>query len=218
MYYAPGMRPVPQTEFLPPADGGAAHAALRPTVVLTATELDPGRFSAPSSPDDDPAADPPDSEADIRAAVEATQGEIAAWNLAPQGAMDLVAQRAQFLTDACGAVVERLEGAELVYRAAVGSAARSLGVRVGIHKSLSGLCLRTREAVRCDDADRDGRVDKAACRWVGIRSMALVPVGRGDSAVGVLAVISAGVAAFGDRDVWALQLLADVLAAALDGG
>ena len=129
--------------------------------------------------------------------------------------MDLVCRRAQFLTDAGGAVVELLEGTELVYRAASGSAARSLGLRVDTRHSLSGLCLRTAEAMRCDDTDRDGRVDAAACRWVGIRSMVLVPVVRDGQAGGVLAVVSAGVGAFADRDVWTLRQLAEVLAESL---
>jgi putative methionine-R-sulfoxide reductase with GAF domain len=160
-------------------------------------------------------AEPPTTEAGILAAIRQTGGEIATGRLTPAAAMDLICRRAQFLTDAGGAVVELLEGAELVYRAATGTAARSLGLRVDTHRSLSGLCLRTAEAVRCDDADRDGRVDAAACRWVGIRSMVIVPVVRAGRAGGVLAVISAGVGAFADRDVWTVRQLADVLAEAL---
>jgi putative methionine-R-sulfoxide reductase with GAF domain len=158
--------------------------------------------------------DRPTTEADIRAAVSQTRDEIVAGRLAPGAVMDLVCRRTQFLTDAGGAVVELLEGAELVYRAASGSASRSLGLRVDTNRSLSGLCLRTAEAVSCDNADRDGRVDAAACRWVGIKSMVLVPVFQAGRAGGVLAAISAGVGAFGERDVRTLRLLADVLAEA----
>jgi hypothetical protein len=40
----------------------------------------------------------------------------------------------------------------------------------------------------------------------------LVRALRGEKAVGVLAVISPALAAFGDRDVWNLRLRADLLA------
>jgi GAF domain-containing protein len=119
------------------------------------------------------------------------------------------------VTEASGAVIELLERDELVYRAASGSAARSLGLRVAVQKSLSGLCFRTGDVMRCDDVERDGRVDQAACRWAGIRSMVLVPVLRGGRAVGVLAVIAPAVAAFGEWEVWVVRLMAEVLGEAL---
>jgi diguanylate cyclase len=89
---------------------------------------------------------------------------------------------------------------------------------VDTQNSLSGLCFRTAQVMRCEDTEKDGRVDKAACRWVGIRSMVLVPVVREAQAVGVLAVISPAVDSFGDRDVWALRLLAELLADTLGNG
>jgi putative methionine-R-sulfoxide reductase with GAF domain len=155
--------------------------------------------------------DPPTSQSEILAAIAATKDELASGVLDADAAMELVACQAQFLTDARGAVFELLEGNELVYRAATGTAARSLGLRVDSRKSMSGLCFRSQQVMRCDDTEKDDRVDKAACRWVGIRSMVLVPVVRGGRSVGVLAVISPAVAAFGDRDVWTMQRLADLL-------
>jgi GAF domain-containing protein len=147
---------------------------------------------------------PPTSESDILAAIAATRDELASGVFDADAAMKLVARQAQFLTDARGAVVELLEGNELVYRAATGTAARSLGLRVESRKSMSGLCFHSQQVMRCDDTDKDDRVDKAACRWVGIRSMVLVPIVHDGRSVGVLAVISPAVAAFGDHTVWTL--------------
>ena len=201
------MSPSRQTESLTSAEQDRSADSLKATVVLSAVELDPGWGED----------DPPTTEHEILAAVVATRQEIATGNLDTVAAMDLIAHRAQFLTDARGAVVELLEGSELVYRAASGIAAKSLGFRVVRRKSLSGLCFHTGEAMRCDDTEKDDRVDKAACRWVGIRSMVLVPLVQNGTAVGVLAVISPAVAAFGDRDVQTLWLMAELLASAVAG-
>lgn len=196
-----------------PDDRLAAYE--KATVILAATEMDSNRFEVKGEAGGLWEDNPPTTEPDILAAVMATQHEIASGNLGPTGVMDLVARRAEFLTDATGAVVELLEGDELVYRAASGSAARSIGVRIDCRNSLSGLCIRTGEVMRCDDAEKDGRVDKAACRWVGIRSMVLVPLAHEGHALGVLAVISPALAAFDDRTVWTLRLMADLLSRAL---
>jgi putative methionine-R-sulfoxide reductase with GAF domain len=217
--YGAGMSPPKPRQSPPTAEQEERLAAvMNPTVILTATAVESSRAAAERQVDEWAQCDPPTAEPEILAAVHRTHEEIESGQLTPAAVMDLVCRRAQFLTDAAGAVVELLEGTELVYRAAAGSAARSLGLRVDTHRSLSGLCLRTAEAVRCDDTERDDRVDKAACRWVGIRSMAIVPVVRDGRAGGVLAVISAGTAGFGDRAVWTLQRLAEVLADALGPG
>jgi GAF domain-containing protein len=208
------MRPVRPAR--PPADAESDDrlaGMMKSTVVLSATKVDPPAGAAPEPSEfNSTCADLPTTEAGILAVVQTTCDEIMTGRLAPAAVLDLICRRAQFLTDATGAVIEFLEGTDLVYRAASGSTTRSLGMRVDTRRSLSGLCLRTAVAMRCDDTTLDGRVDKAACQWAGIRSMVLVPVVRGGRAEGVLAVVSAGVGAFGDRDVWTLRLLAEVLA------
>ena len=70
-----------------------------------------------------------------------TQTEIAKLGLDLGGVMALVAERAQKLTLADGAVVELAEGDEMVYRAACGSAEPQLGLRLKRAGSLSGLCV-----------------------------------------------------------------------------
>jgi GAF domain-containing protein len=213
------MSPLHRPQPPAPADQeDAPVASTKATVVRSDTEAGPGRLEPRRQPRDPSDADPPTTEPDILAAVRTTRQEILAGNPTPAAIMDLICRRAQFLTDGVGAVIEVPERNELVYRAASGTAARSLGLRVDTQKSMSGLCFRTGRPMRCDDTARDERVDKAACLWVGIRSMVLVPVLRDGRAVGVLAVIAPAVAAFGDRDVWTLQLLADVLAEALGAG
>jgi GAF domain-containing protein len=158
---------------------------------------------------------PPTTETEILAAIAMTRRELDSITLDAQTAMQIIAEQAQFLTDSAGAVIELLEINELVYRAASGTATKSLGLRVDTKKSMSGLCFRTGETLRCDDTETDDRVDKAACRWVGIRSMVLVPLVHSEQRLGVLAVISPAVSVFKDRDVWILQHMSATLSGAL---
>src|SRR5437870_13000525 len=90
--------------------------------------------------------------------------------------MNVAARHAQQITDADGAVVEALEGEELAYRAMSGKAVAAPGLRLRVEDSLSGVALRTRQSIRCDDTDIDTRADRDTCRKVGIRSMIVVPL------------------------------------------
>jgi diguanylate cyclase (GGDEF)-like protein len=143
------------------------------------------------------------------------QTEIAKMGLDLGGVMQLVTQRTQMLTGAAGAVVELAEGNEMVYRAAAGIAEPQLGLRLNRTGSLSGLCVETREILCCEDSDTDVRVDREACRKVGLRSMLVVPLNHLDSTVGVLKVVSPAVDAFSSSDIQVLGLMSELIAAAM---
>ena len=121
------------------------------------------------------------------------------------------------LVGADGAAYEAAEADDLVYRAAAGTAAAHLGLRVNQHRSLSGLCLRAGEPLVCADADTDDRVDAAACRRVGARSLAVVPLWHRGRVDGVLKVLDARPGVFGDAEVASLRLIAGAVAAGLSG-
>jgi diguanylate cyclase (GGDEF)-like protein len=144
-----------------------------------------------------------------------TQTEIAKLGLDLGGVMALVAERAQHLTNAAGAVVELASGEEMVYSAATGIAEKQLGLRLNRSTSLSGLCVATGSALRCDDCETDSRVDRDACRRVGLRSMIVVPLVHNGAAVGVLKVLSTVPASFGDRDRRVLELMSELIGAAM---
>ena len=131
------------------------------------------------------------------------------------GVLQLVVESAQEITNASGAVVELAEGDQMVYRATCGSAGPHLGLRIPTRGSLSGLCVETGAALRCDDSEVDDRVDRAACRRVGLRSMLVVPLQRTGETVGVLKVLSSQPNALSDGDTQVLQLLAGFIASAL---
>jgi PAS domain S-box-containing protein len=148
-------------------------------------------------------------------AVVSTQQEVLAAIHDLDRVMTLVVERTPEVTSGAGAVIEILEGNELVYRAASGAAKPFAGLRLAVDASLSGAALREKALVQCDNADADPRVDAAACRKMDIVSMIIAPLLEGTTAVGVLKTYSPRLRAFGDLDVYALQLLAGMASAAL---
>jgi hypothetical protein len=71
-----------------------------------------------------------------------TQRLINAATLDTETVMKIVTERAQSITHADGGVVELAEGDDMDYRAVSGVATGSLGVRLALEGSLSGLCVR----------------------------------------------------------------------------
>lgn len=144
-----------------------------------------------------------------------TQTAIAKLGLDLNAVMTLVADQAQRMTAAQGAVVELEEDGDMVYRAVSGSAAHLLGLRLHTANSLSGLCIAKHSTLYCKDSELDPRVDRAACRRVGLRSMAVVPLTHRDQAVGVLKIYSEKINAFQEADLQLLSLMSELIAAAM---
>ncbi len=129
--------------------------------------------------------------------------------------MEVVTEQAQMITEADGAVVELVEGREMVYRAVSGAAAGFLGTRLERDGSLSGMCVQRATPLLCDDSETDPRVDKDACRRIGVRSMVVVPLFHRAEAVGVLKVMSALPKQFEGVDVEVLQTMSGFIGDAL---
>ncbi len=143
------------------------------------------------------------------------QNEIARTRLDLRAVMQRVAERAEALTAAAGAVVELAEAEDMVYRAATGTAAEHIGLRLRRATSLSGMCVALNEVLCCHDTENDSRVDRDACRRVGVGSMICVPLVHDGIAVGVLKVMAPSPNSFGDEDVETLRLLSGLVAAHL---
>lgn len=148
-------------------------------------------------------------------AVIAVQQEVATAELDLEHIMQLVTRRTRELTHAMGAVVEMVEGDEMVYRSVSGLAESFLGLRLRAGQSLSGLCVAERRVLVSTETRTDPRVDGEACRRIGVRSMIVVPLLHRDRAVGVLKVMSAEPDGFADEDASTLQLMAGLIAAAI---
>jgi len=126
--------------------------------------------------------------------------------------MDAASSKAAELTGADGAVVELLEKDSIVYRSASGLAEAQLGLRLPVANSLSGRVLTSRTAAVCTDSETDDRVNRAACRKVGLRAMVIVPLIAGDQAIAVMKLVWKEAREFDDSEVEIAQLLANMTA------
>jgi PAS domain S-box-containing protein len=143
------------------------------------------------------------------------QREIDANGSGLTAALTSIAEHTQILTGASGAAIDLLERNELASRTATGIAERHVPVWLGIAASLAQECFRTGEVFRCDDVRTDRRVDRPACRKVGLRSMIVVPLYHDGPAAGLLKVLSSEPRAFGERDVRIAQLMAGLVGTAM---
>jgi diguanylate cyclase (GGDEF)-like protein len=152
---------------------------------------------------------------DTLMAIIRVQSEIAKLGVDLGRILDLVTQRVQQLTRAASAIVELADGEEMVYRAASGISGDQLGLRLQRQGSLSGLAVTAGDILQCADTERDPRVDIAACRRIGIRSMVVAPLAHDAAPIGVLKIASTEVAAFDARDVAVLALMTEAIGAAI---
>lgn len=143
------------------------------------------------------------------------QTDIVHQGLDVGATMSLVVERVLPLLGADGAAIELREGDEMVYRAVSGIAAENLGLRIPVHSSLSGLSTLSGEVKVCVDSENDDRVDKDACRKLGLRSMLVVPLRFEDVNVGVLKAMSGHPDYFTPEHRKLLQLLTELIAASM---
>jgi hypothetical protein len=137
-------------------------------------------------------------------------------------ALQLLADRAQYITGAGGAAIAlRLgERNEMLCRASSGAKAPQLGALLSTESGLSGESVRTRMPLRCDDAEHDPRVNQESCRDLGIASVMIVPImgedrlGQGQ-VLGVFELFSGQADAFAERDLSALQRLGGMVETAV---
>lgn len=129
--------------------------------------------------------------------------------------MELVGANAAAIVGADGAVVEMVDGDDLVYRAVVGTSGGQVGLRVPIAGSLAGIALRTGKTQHSLDTETDARVDCEVTRRVGTRSMICVPLRHRDEVVAVLKVVASTPGRFDERHERTLELLAGLAASAV---
>lgn len=131
--------------------------------------------------------------------------------------LGVIAQRAQAFTNASGTAIALNEGNadEIVCRARSGSAAPEVGAVLRVEGSFTGLCIQTGKELRCDDAETDTRVDTAAIRALGIRSMVVTPIRDENKVVGVLACFAPTAHAFTITHVAVLKTMADQISVLL---
>jgi PAS domain S-box-containing protein len=180
----------------------------------------PGAFRLPSvfrrDAERQSAVDPTDrSQTDLLTRVLRVHEEVAsAAGDDLDSVMDLICERTQVLTRAQSTTILLVDGNEFVHRAGIGFMAANVGHRVPIANTLTGWAYRNNQAAFCNDTRDDPRVGPLAHQR-GILSIAAVPLRRGETVAGMLAIASDQPDAFCEDDQRTLELLSVVLAAAL---
>src|SRR5438132_1259401 len=131
-------------------------------------------------------------------------------------ALQLLAERAQYITGASGAAIALPEDGEMICRTSAGPSAPALGAHLQVNSGLSGESVRTRQILRCDNAELDSRVNRESCRALGIASVVVLPLIREPEVNGVFELFSGRAYAFGERDIIALERLAEMIQTALE--
>ena len=131
--------------------------------------------------------------------------------------LTVVAQRAQAFTNASGVAIALSEGNadEIVCRARSGASAPDVGAALRVEGTFTGLCIQTGKELRCDDCETDTRVDTAAIRALGIRSMVVTPIREDSRVIGVLAAFAPTPHAFTITHVAVLKTMGDQISALL---
>jgi TonB family protein len=129
-----------------------------------------------------------------------------------------IVEAAQALTDASGAALAVQCDGAIICRARSGETAPDLGARLSLDSGISGECLRTGQILRCDDTEKDFRVDPEVCRRLGLRSIAIVPLRGRYGPTGILEVFSTRSYAFSDEHMSYLVRLAGLAEAAQERG
>jgi putative methionine-R-sulfoxide reductase with GAF domain len=131
-------------------------------------------------------------------------------------ALQLLAERAQYITGATGAAIALRDGEEMVCRASAGGSAPEIGARLQMDSGLSGESIRTRLMLRCDDAQTDDRVNKESCEALGIASVIVMPMVDGGEVLGVFELFSDRAYSFEERDIAALERMGAMVRTAIE--
>jgi len=130
--------------------------------------------------------------------------------------LQLLVERAQYITGASGAAIALRQGETMICCASSGASAPELGAHLQIDSGLSAESVKTRQVLHCDDAENDPRVNRESCRALGIASVVVMPLVRGEEVYGVFELLSGRPRAFEERDFVALNRLAEMIQTAVE--
>ncbi len=133
-----------------------------------------------------------------------------------EATLQLLADRAQYITGGSGAAIALRDGERIICRASSGPSAPEVGSYLQVSSGLSGESVRTRKILSCDNAAMDPRVNHDSCRALGIASFVVMPLVRDGDVVGIFEIFSAQPHAFHERDLQALERMGEMVNTALD--
>ena len=134
-----------------------------------------------------------------------------------EAVLQLLVERAQYITGATGASLALPNGVDMVCRASAGASAPPVGARLQVRSGLTGESIARRQLLRCDNADNDPRVNLETCRKMGIASIVVLPLLRRSGEIrGLFELFSDHTYAFDERDLSTLERMADLTLTALE--
>src|ERR1700716_3220150 len=153
----------------------------------------------------------------VGAVADNSNGSRALAETELDSALQLLVERAQYITGATGTALALPQGEEMVCRASAGSSAPAVGARLQVRSGLTGESIARRQLLRCDNAEIDPRVNLETCRALGIASIVVLPLLRRSGEVrGLFELFSDHPYAFEERDLIALERMAALTLTALD--
>lgn len=173
----------------------------------------------PGSPQSETPLSPKPPQGEIASSSEsaAVAGRSALEEPELEAALQLLVERAQYITGATGAALALPQGNEMVCHASAGSCAPAVGARLQVRSGLTGESIARRQLLRCDNAETDPRVNLEACQALGIASIVVLPLLRRSGEVrGLFELFSDHPYAFEERDLVALERMAALTQTALD--
>jgi TonB family protein len=132
----------------------------------------------------------------------------------PDTILRAIADTARIATAANGTAIALRTNGVVVCRARSGDIAPELGTSLNVDWGISGECFRTSRSLRCDDTQTDNRLEPEVCRFLGIRSIAAVPVRGPMGTLGIVEVFSSQANAFTDEQISFLKSLGEITEAA----
>ena len=129
--------------------------------------------------------------------------------IAEQIRLEKVLEEARIATGATGAAIGLLRGSGMVCCATTGPHAPEIGAPLDAATGLSGCCIQTGQLQQCSDTETDARVNREACRYLGVRSIVVLPLVDSGQLVGIFEVLSSQPAAFSERHLDDLKTLAN---------
>jgi putative methionine-R-sulfoxide reductase with GAF domain len=134
-----------------------------------------------------------------------------------EAALQLLVERAQYITGATGAALALAQEGNMVCRASAGTCAPPVGARLQVQSGLTGESVARKQLLRCDNAENDPRVNLETCQQLGIASIVVLPLLSSKGEVrGLFELFSDHAYAFEERDLTALERMAELTRTALD--
>ncbi|HEY1799623.1 MAG TPA: GAF domain-containing protein [Terriglobales bacterium] len=133
-----------------------------------------------------------------------------------EAALQLLVDRAKYITGASGAAIALVENGKMVCRASAGASAPEIGAYLQMDSGLTGESVRLKKLLRCDDVETDLRVNRESCRALGIVSVVVQPLVHDEKVIGIFELLSGKAYAFEERDINAVERLGEIIQTALE--